>query len=210
MEKERRAGMTAAVGAVTFLMGIFVGMVWNGYGQGRENAEVPESESETVVQSEVMTPERLAAEGYLTAEAIRVRVEDGQVQWYDGRLWNHVASVEELEQQDRFSLSGEAFEAFEEEMRQERAAGRQKIISQDEDAVLVGQKETQRPATRPNTAAAAPQEPEESTPEAGGGADYSQPAGGGSSNPPPAEATPPADTGTSGDGENMEWSDDYL
>lgn len=209
MEKERRAGVTAAVGIVTFLMGILVGTAWNGYGQGRENAEVPESESETVVQSEVMTPERLAAEGWLEAEVIRVRVEDGQVQWYDGRLWNHVASVEELEQQDRFSLAGEAFEAFEEEMRQERAAGRQEIISQDGDAVLVGQKEIQRPTTRPNTAAA-PQEPEESTPETGGGADYSQPSGGGSSNPPPAEATPPADTGTSGDGENMAWSDDYL
>ena len=210
MEKKRRSGVTAAVGAVTFLMGILVGTALNGYGQGRENAEVPESERETVEQSEVMTPERLAAEGYLTAEVIRVRVEDGQVQWYDGRLWNHVASVEELERQDRFFLAGEEFEAFEEELRQERAAGRQEIIRQDETPVLVGQKETPK-TTRPNTTVTAPQEPEETVPEDGGGSDSGQSSGGGGSNPPPAEvAPPPADTGTSGDGENMEWSDDYL
>ena len=220
MEKERRGGMTAAVGVVTFLMGILVGTALNGYGQSRESGEVPELESETVEQSDVMTPEQLAAEGYLAADVIRVRVEDGQVQWYDGRLWNQVAAVEELEKQDRFSLAEDAFKAFEEELRQEKAAGREKIIGEEQGTILVGQKETPK-TTRPNTTATAPQEPEETIPEAGGGdsgggsgdsgGGGNPPAdSGGTPNPPPEVTQPPTDSGSTGDGEDSVWSDDYL
>lgn len=220
MEKERRGGMTAAVGVVTFLMGILVGTALNGYGQSRESGEVPELESETVEQSDVMTPEQLAAEGYLAADVIRVRVEDGQVQWYDGRLWNQVSSVEELEKQDRFSLAEDAFKAFEEELRQEKAAGREKIIGEEQGTILVGQKETPK-TTRPNTTATAPQEPEETIPEAGGGdsgggsgdsgGGGNPPAdSGGTPNPPPEVTQPPTDSGSTGDGEDSVWSDDYL
>ena len=66
------------------------------------------------------------AAGYVKADDIRVRIEDGQVQWYDGRSWHEVSSAKDLEQEDRFCLAQESFRAFDRQLRQEKgkAAGR--------------------------------------------------------------------------------------
>lgn len=159
-------------------------------------------------------------EDALTAEMIQVRIDDGQVQWYDGTLWHNVASVEELAEEDKFYLAQDPFLAFSQELQQENAEGSVEswqtgTFMAEENGLLVGQKETPKPAAKPKAPSQpspeetpAPQEPVDTPP-----ADNSQ-ISTPSYNPPPsapAPSTPAPSTPTdTGDGENMEWTDDYL
>lgn len=143
----------------------------------------------------------------LSADVIQVRVDDGQIQWHDGTLWHTAGSVEELMEKDRFVVAQDAFLAYVDEARRleeellqahrEQTGGR---------SPNVGQKEVPKTQVRPQTqTSAAPQEVAP-TPSPEPAAPPEESWGGGEPDPP-AQPDPPADTG---DGENMEWSNDYL
>lgn len=230
-------------GAAMFAAGFLVRTAWDGYKDEQEalaamNQEAAEEEA-MARQGGQEAPEATAGE-YLEADMVQVRIEDGQVQWFDGRLWHGVASVEELQRKDRFYLAEEAFREFDEQLRQEKAAARQAEAAGESDgeaseALSVGVKETPKPVQRPQSTSA-PQAPVEVPVPAEGSVDSGGSSGGGNSGggnsvggnsggeapvaPPPVEE--PSDSGNSGgdsggdagsdtgDGENMEWSDDYL
>ena len=216
--------MMAATGIAMFAAGFLVRTVWD-TGEQEMPLEVQTADGSLEEQKEEIAPETI---GYVMADAIRVRIEDDQVQWYDGRLWHDVASVEELAKEDRFYLAEENFRAFDEQLMQEKAAKRQEEAGEGTSGTLsAGVKETPKPAARPQTTVPqAPVEvPEQVAPpvdsggnsDSGGGGGNSgnqssggESSGGGEVAPPPADV--PADTGggDTGDGENMEWSDDYL
>lgn len=225
--------MTVAIGGVMFAAGFLTRMAVDAGGPKDSPVEEQKPKETAAEQREEINPEEM---GYVASDTIRVRIEDNQVQWYDGRLWHEVASVEELEKEDRFCLAEEAFREFDEQMRQEKAAARQEQAGETEASgtLSVGVKETPRPVQRPQ-ATPAPQVPADvPAPEAGpadnggsggnsgGGAPQPENPGGGAPQPanpatPPPVTPPPADvpadsgnSGDTGDGENMEWSDDYL
>ncbi|MCI8543054.1 MAG: hypothetical protein HFH95_07055 [Lachnospiraceae bacterium] len=221
---KRQYMMMAAVGIVMFAAGFLASAVRDS-GEQELPLEERTAEGSLEEQKAEIAPETL---GYVRADTVRVRIEDDRVQWYDGRLWHDVASVEELAKEDRFCLAEEGFRAFDEQLMQEKAAKRQEEAGAEASGALsVGVKETPKPAVRPQTAVPqAPAEiPEQVDPPAdnsgnngnsgGGGNSGNQNSGGGEAAPPPVDV--PGDTGggdaggsDSGDGENMEWSDDYL
>lgn len=241
-------------GAAMFGAGFLVRTAWDGY-EDRQEAlaaqEAAAAAAEALAQQEAQAAQEEAAEEYLTADVVQVRIQDGQVQWYDGRLWHEAASVEELERSDRFYLAEAAFREFDEQLRQEKAALRRQEAAgaAEKEALSVGRKETPKPPARPQTSVTPEAQteapvpaPEVSAPEAGtggtdgGGSGGGNPGGGnqnpGNQNPgsgsisggtpvappPPEVPVNPGDSGDgggdaggdTGDGENMEWSDDYL
>lgn len=158
-----------------------------------------------------------AQSGGVALEEIRVRIDDGEVQWFDGTLWHTVAAAEELAAQDRFYQAEEAFLAFTEQLRQEKAeeqaqARQEQESLLQEESLSVGQKPTPKPSPKPQKKPEQPesvpdvQEPVETPPPSAPAAPPSAPAPSvPASTPQPTP--PPADTG---DGEDMGWSDDYL
>lgn len=260
MGKKQCAAM-AAVGVVMFAAGFLVRMAWDGHVAKQEAlaAQAEAAEKEALAQQDSQTVPEASAEGYLDADMIQVRIEDNQVQWYDGRLWHEVASVDELQMKDRFYLASEAFREFDEQLRQEKADARQAVASGEagekaSGALSVGVKEAAKTEQRTQSKPSAPKAsaPGAGSSDNGGGSGESS--GGGNSDggdfsggdsdegnsgggslsggnsgggslgggnsggeeppvaPPPAEEpSNPGDSGSStGDGENMEWSDDYL
>lgn len=204
-----------------FAAGFLTRMAWDAAGIQEQPMEEQTPQEIAAEQKEETDPEAM---GYVAPDTIRVRIQDNQVQWYDGKFWHEAASVEELRREDRFCLAEEAFREFDEQLRQEKAAERQ---AQEGTAgtLSAGVKETPKPVQRPQ----APPAPQ-ATPEPQAPADVPTPepaspgsgAGGGGAAPenpaaPPPVTPPPADapagsesSGDTGDGENMEWSDDYL
>lgn len=230
MGKKQYVALAAAGGAL-FAFGFLAGTVWNrqspvkgaGDEQAAENTVQEQTGGDAMVQERNDSPE---AAGYVKADDIRVRIEDGQVQWYDGRSWHEVSSAKDLEQEDRFCLAQESFRAFDQQLRQEKEAKRLEEAAELSEELSAGVKETPKPVNRPAVpqAPAATPEPETQpeTPPAdnggGGNPGYQPPAAPPpAATPTPAPETPPADTGggdtggdDTGDGENMSWSDDYL
>lgn len=202
-------------GAGLFVAGFLVRLVWDGYAD-KQAAIAAAAEAEVAMEERKALESKLAAleavmGGYLEADEIQVRIEDGQVQWYDGRLWHEVASVKEMEQEDKFYAAGESFQAFDEQLRQEKAALRQEQAAGEEASrePSAGMKEVPKAPSRPKVTA--PQEPV-ATPEPEVQPE-TPPASSGGSAPvyqPPASSGGGGSSDTGGDGENMEWSDDYL
>lgn len=197
-----------------FVAGFLVRMIWDGYAD-KQAAIAARVEAEAAMEERQALENKLAAleaivGGYLEADVIQVRIEDGQVQWYDGRLWHEAASVKEMEREDKFYMAGESFQAFDEQLRQEKVAKRQEeaIGAEALQELSVGAKETPKPTSRPKVTV--PQEPV-ATPEpevqpetppvsSGGGAPVYQ---------PPASSGGGGAT-DNGDGEDIEWSSDNL
>ena len=248
---------TALVGVVMFLAGLLVRPLL-----------VPQERQETAaepnvvveVQQRELSAQELAARGYLSVDTLQVRIDDGEIQWYDGTVWHSVDTVEKMEKEDKFYAAQDSFRQFEEQLKQQLEAGRAEQESANErgETLLVGQKETPKPVETPRPtkpAVTAPvteqvpvPDPAVPTESAGddsgnsGGGDGGNSGGGnpgggdggnsGGGNPGGGDGgnggdnnpgnddggntRPGSDTGNddpggdTGDGENMEWSDDYL
>lgn len=180
---------TALVGVVMFWVGFQLRPVLDPREQ-QEVAAVPEDESVEVQQTEQSAAE-LAAQGYLPLEELTVRIDDGDVQWFDGTMWHTVASMEELAKEDKFYVAQEGFLEFEEQMKQQREERRAEQESPEErgETLMVGQKETPKPVEKPRptkpAATASAEEPVSApgTPsESGGNGGGSNPGGGDSGN----------------------------
>ena len=182
-------------------------------------------------------------------EELKVRIDDGEVQWFDGMIWHTVSSVEEMQKEDKFYLAQEAFRLFEEQMRQQGAESDMEESEINQAGTLsVGQKKEPKPAEKPKPTKPVVTEPvidpslqlpipgsiptpapdnigQPSSPDSGGNSGGNSGGGssgggdGGSSGSGGGDGgnsgSDGGDSGSSGggdtgDGENMEWSDDYL
>ena len=257
---------TALVGAVMFWAGLAVRPLIDSPGQQEtvmqmEEASAP-GDAMNIQQAE-LSAEELAARGYLSAEALDVRIDDGEVQWFDGVIWHGVASVEEMAKEDKFYVAQEDFREFEEQLKQREAdSAAEGSDSSQGETLSIGQREEPKPTAKPQSTKPAvtetvtvpivipvlepqPTPAPESNGGGGGGSQPSAPApdsgnsgsGGGNSGGGDGGSSDPGsgdsgssgggDTGSgnaggsdegggdsggsdTGDGENMEWSDDYL
>lgn len=168
-------------------------------------------------EADVSSDETCQKENTIPADSIQVRIDDGQVQWYDGTVWHTVAAVEELAGKDKFYLALESFEAFSQELRQEKADNPPQFGSDDAfmngNDLSVGKKETPKPTPKPATTPppavdeSAPQTPpaEDTAPVAPGNPVPGTPPAPSNPTPPPSEPTAPSN----GDGEDID-ADDAL
>lgn len=140
---------TALVGAVMFWVGFQVRPVLDPWEQ-QEVAAVPGDESVEVQQTEQSAVD-LAAQGYLSLEELTVRIDDGDVQWFDGVMWHTVAPVEELAKEDKFYAAQEGVRELEEQLKQQREDRRaeQESVAERGETLLVGQKEDPKPTEKP-------------------------------------------------------------
>ena len=239
---------TTMVGGVVFAAGLLARPLL--LPEGRQQDAVAQTEGSIVeVQHAEILSEDLAAAGYLSVEELKVRIDDGEVQWFDGMIWHTVSSVEEMQKEDKFYLAQEAFRLFEEQMRQQGAESDMEESEINQAGTLsVGQKKEPKPAEKPKPTKPVVTEPvidpslqlpipgsiptpapdnigQPSSPDSGGNSGGNSGGGssgggdGGSSGSGGGDGgnsgSDGGDSGSSGggdtgDGENMEWSDDYL
>lgn len=143
--------VTAVIALTTFAVGFGAGAVVMS-GEGRQ---APADSGQIVVRQEQdMTQEELLAQGYLSADILKVRIHDGDVEWYDGTLWHVAASVEELQKEDTFYMAQAEFEKFMEQLKQEKEGQQtgnlQGESGEGDSQVLVGEKDAPpKPTTTP-------------------------------------------------------------
>ena len=122
--------LTVAVGVSMFAAGFLVRAAWDhaaviSSGGGTQDEYLTQGgQIDGQGQTLVQTPQGGQEQGVLTGdgketglvpEEIKVRIDDGEVQWFDGTLWHTVAAVEDLAAEDRFCKAEEAFLAFTEQ-----------------------------------------------------------------------------------------------
>lgn len=226
-------------GATTFVAGFLLRpVVWPGQAQ-QETAAEPDAVVELPQQE--LNAEELAARGYISLETLKVRIDDGEIQWYDGTVWHTAATVEKMEKEDKFYVAEEDFQNFEEQMKQqlEDCRAEQESVGEQGETLLVGQKAEPKPTEKPKsdkpavtTSVTVPVfVPEPTAPPennvggnpGGGDSGNSGNTGGGNTGGGNTSGGDSGNTGgdntggdsgnsgtDTGDGENMEWSDDYL
>lgn len=231
MDKKQIA-ITTVVGAVMFITGFLARMIFIDMKKA-QSVEPIEGELQPEQISFGLQEELTAGES-ISVDTLKVRINDGDVQWYDGILWHTVASVEELEKEDSFVIAQANFEEFMEQLKQEKleAQGQQEGsggngVDMGNEQLLIGAKETPRSTTKPQTQPSVRQPASVQTP-------VSQPADNlnDDSNDDSSDENSdnffednssgdnfqsnsggedaPADESGTGDGEDIGWSDDYL
>ncbi|MDE6518142.1 MAG: hypothetical protein K2L18_09910 [Acetatifactor sp.] len=146
---------TALVGAVMFWAGLAVRPLIDSPGQQEtvmqmEEASAP-GDAMNIQQAE-LSAEELAARGYLSAEALDVRIDDGEVQWFDGVIWHGVASVEEMAKEDKFYVAQEIFREFEEQLKQREAdSTAEGSDSSQGETLSIVQREEPKPTAKPQS-----------------------------------------------------------
>lgn len=227
--------VTILIGAAAFGAGLMVRpLIWPV--EQQVAAELEQQDSELEIQHQELSARELSAQGYLSVETLQVRIDDGEVQWYDGMMWHTVAAVEDMEKEDKFYIAQERLQEFEEQLKQELQSweNQQEGIEPQEDILKVGQKQETKPTEKPKPAVREPVSttatdpvpeptpaPESGGNSAGNGGNSDNSAGdggsGGSDNPAGDGGSGGDNSGgdggsggDTGDGENMEWSDDYL
>lgn len=233
--KGTHTAITILVGMTMFAAGFLLRAAWDdslsesvqtGSRTSQTAQGSPSSSRSYLIAQESMASSDSSSEqeDTLTADMIQVRIDDGEVQWYDGTLWHSVASVEELSGEDRFYLALEPFLTFSEELRQEKE-GEQTVSWQEgtfmaeDSGIFVGKKETPKPKTTPKSSSDPTPAPQDSTGTSAEGTQSSTPA---ATNPTPsAPASTPAPStpdptptpeptpapSTSGEGEDINAAD---
>lgn len=185
-----------------FLLGFLCCMLWGKLLKQAEPADTDYT-AENIIHEEV-NYDSMLAEARLevksdTLSRISVRVRNDIVEWFDGTRWNEVQTVEELRAGDSIQLGKDNAALLEQQLLEERRAESEQTgnsILQAAEACM----ESATPKKQPK-----PTTPDNNISDSGNA--------GGSSGTPDTDgtATPPDSSDTStGDGENMEWSDDYL
>ena len=139
---------TVLFGAVTFGAGLpEKAPVWP---MTRQQA-ADQQDVAAATQLREMSVRELAEQGYVSVDMLKIRIDDGEVQWYDGVMWHTAATVEEMEKEDKFYVAQEAFLEFEEQLIQQRETERvgQESAGGQEQILLVGRKKEEKPAEKP-------------------------------------------------------------
>lgn len=234
---KKQIAITTLVGVTAFVAGFLLRTVWNdspventqtgnGAEQTYQSGNTSSSSQGQILSQETASPsgETAEKENTISADSIQVRIDDGEVQWYDGTVWHTVATVEELSREDKFYLALESFRAFSQELQQEKAENPPQFGSDDTfmngEDLAVGKKETPKPTPKPATPPPAAEEttPQEPPVENNAPAAPSVPSA--PSNPTPSTPTPstpapstPAPSDGDGediDGGGVDWGSDYL
>lgn len=125
-------------------------------------------------------------------EAVRLRIYDAQVQWFDGVRWNDGGSVEALSARDPVAQDSDAWRALAAQLADARAEERKAALAalrREDNGLFVDQKVVPRytSSSRPATSA-------------GGGAPVAS---------TPAPSVPDPSPSATGDGEDIVWSGNY-
>lgn len=140
--------------------------------------------TQEVMSAEVTGDDLLVENTEQGNREILIRIDDGMVEWFDGSKWCQAASVEELQQQDKFYLAKEALEEFEQNYIEEKTEEQQEtltILEEEEIPLLVGEKEKPK------------EKPKKETPKTNTSSEQT------TDTPVPTETPqPPADAGSSG------------
>lgn len=161
---------------------------------------------------------------------VMVRIREGYVEWHDGTTWNRARSVEELQTEDIYNLAQDDLESFEESYRMMLDMENEALIEVQNEIMsepLVGS--DKKPITTTTTSvvtgtdntaetvvANVPGQSEGTTSSGSAGTTTtpstpSAPANPGTTTTPSdSENTTPPSTPSTGDGEDIGWSDDYL
>ena len=209
------------VGIILFSAGIAVGVpACRMYDKARAQASAG-----TAVSGETGTANPAESTGTGAVEAdLELRVRDGDLEWYDGVRWNHAGTVSELVAADPIANPSEEWKALAARLAETRAAEQEaemaalsrenSVLSVDE--IAAARPQTSAPAvSRPTTPGAA--QPAAPAPVPGNNNDNNDnndDDGGHDEGPAPAPEPDPAPEpepapDDTGDGENIEWSDDY-
>lgn len=227
--------ITAVIGVLMFIAGFFTRMVSG----NMKEAQMADALAVGVKEGQItMSQEEMAQGGYISTDTLKVRINDGDVQWYDGTLWHTAASVEELEKEDVFVIAQADFEEFMEQLKQEKieAEGQQEGSGENgvgsaDSQLLIGVKETPKPTSKPATKPQTQPSVQQPAQTAVTQTPVSQPGDDSSDNDSDDDSAgdssednsednsgdnsgggddAPADDGDTGDGEDIGWSDDYL
>lgn len=202
---------TLLVSITTFSAGFLLRPVWDAPAKDSIESErdtgqnYQDTNNSSPSQEQILSQNTVASSGEATqkenaipADNIQVRIDDELVQWYDGTIWHTVASIKELVDKDKFYLALKPYQAFLQELQQEKVenlpqSGSDSTFMGGENLPL-GKKETPKPTPKPATPPpvaeeSTPQSPtvEENTP-----AVPSTPATPSDPTPPPSTPTPPS------------------
>ncbi len=229
--------ITAMAGIVTFCLGILLGKCLPAEKEGQVSEQAAglgqeDGQKEIQQQSE---PKEIN---------IMVRINDGDVEWYDGIRWNRVGSAEELMKNDKYNMAEANRWELEESLlvkRAETVREESVFMGRENNELYVGKKEVPEaqsvqkppvqkpPAQKPTNQEQLPAETpvpsssQTSTPEPDDSDSETPPQSPDDEQPDDTPPSTPVETPTetpvetpsgsgsqTGDGENMEWSDDYL
>lgn len=139
-------------------------------------------------------------------EELSIRVNNGYVEWWDGKVWNKGEAVEILTEQDPYFIAEQELKAFEEEYRNELDSENQIALDEEKEVgqeLNVGVEKT----TSSSSAGAS----SSTTPAVGGYIPYVPvPSAPTTPTTPQPEIPVAPSTPSTGDGEDIGWSDDYL
>lgn len=145
--KSKTIILAAVTGIIIFTAGFLIGRAGAPSRKGdlAQGSDLQQVQAGIVVSTAEGSAESAAAGNVVRVEALRFRVDDGNVQWFDGIRWNTVAAVEELASQDKFALAKTALEEFEIQYEAQQEAGQQGMepvpFGREENKVLTGMKE---------------------------------------------------------------------
>lgn len=134
-----------------------------------------------------------------------IRIYDGNVEWNDGVKWLQVESADQLIKKDPFSTPSKQEE---EVLNQLSEIYKENVesLNREEIEPIAKVKEVIKPVRHPASTSSSEEESANNYSSSGGNS--SSPSGG--SDSPSVTPTPSQSPSESGDGEDMEWSNDYL
>jgi hypothetical protein len=240
--KKEHKIITVAVGIITFALGVLAGVMIN-TGKGTAGEDL------TLASGNESTASALQ-QGSTIPSSMLIRVNDGDVEWYDGTRWNKAGTVEELEANDKYNAFSETRIELEEQIMQENITKMQTAQQTSDDSAQISRKlnvgtnektknidENKSQQKLPATVSKTTKQSDTQTPTASQGTtatvdndsssddtsdDSEDNASSDSGSSDSGSSDSGSDSGSSGgqesdagssdtgDGENMEWSDDYL
>jgi hypothetical protein len=229
--------ITVAVGIITFGLGVLVGVMIN-------TTKGTANEGLTLASGNESTASALQ-QGSTIPSSMLIRINDKDVEWYDGTRWNKAGTVEELEANDKYNAFSETRMELEEQIMQENIAKMQTAQQTSDDAAQINRKlsvgtsgktknadDNKSQQKLPATVSKTTKQPDAQTPTVTQGttttvdndssSDDTSDDSEDNSSSDSGSSDSGSDSGSSGgqesdagssdtgDGENMEWSDDYL
>lgn len=176
----------------------------------------------TRYRQSLIVPEPICTvEGHIPAGEVQVRIDGGDVQWFDGQRWTTAASEETLAGEDRYQLARENYAAFEEKLLTRREtegqtapetgagtgenAKNEETGQSAETAAETGEETGESAETPVTSRVQLPETGQKVIPWRGGGSTGGGSGGGGGGAPSGGGSG-----GGGSDGQDIEWSGDYL
>jgi uncharacterized membrane protein YgcG len=113
--KYRQIIITAVIGIMTFTLGTVTGFAIR-------TAQRTDEQNTMLLSSGAENTDNALQLAEAMQTEVLVRINDGNVEWYDGTRWNTASSVEELEMNDKYAATDAARVELEEQIKSEKLA----------------------------------------------------------------------------------------